>query len=1816
MKRCSRYGRNFCAGIFALVIASPQAQAACNLIPGTEKNFDSALGALNRPFAAPGESLEVRLRPCDTASTALPGGFVAPASGYVVTVLFTRTSIKQAVVLSTDCSFFNGATQAACESSLAGGTASCVQVLSPADLNIVDRNGDKRLSLRLPDTDARLLPDGDDRTYAGPAAIAVTKVGDPLPCQVATTRCQGQAGLVACVDKFFASDGACQKRVALPTFTSFVALPHPNNYQINCFGEVPPCTPQSPDEFRMALDEEGNILAPIDWRGVLVQQNQVPVPRLMRSTFGPSAVPITLPGKSFVASYTPEGGLLPPIFEPQFDPKSPSGVVNLFGSADAPYTILRIARRSESLQQCAGGAYDGLPCNVAADCPGACAGGVNAGERCGSNVDCPSSTCGAGGLCGPTFCAGGSRNGQPCNSHTNCPGGRCGPHLFNLGFLAFGGVGPLVLDRFGDGICQLDPTDVCSGFDPCAAGPCVNYAMQAQNPVPLEGLEQSADVFAFSLNEGVDGVSRNGDGDTLDTVVTLRDRATGIDQPLGAPAGCAGFSGTPQGRAVVRASEPPFSFPAVATEGDVLAFLEPEAGSAFCAVNGDGDADDTILRVFERNPAGGAPTELAVGATPPAVDAALVVNDRSLAVSNGRVFFRANEDGAADNTTIRVSVDSSGNEGDGPSVLDSLSRVLSSDGRFVAFNGSANNLVPGDPGFRDVFVHDRDADGDGIFDESGPGERFTERASETVVGGNPNGSSSDQAISGNGRFVAFSTNATNLGAQSPCTYGTAAPIVCDTVVLKDLQTGAIEVVSASSAGTPGNGDSRYPNVSDDGRFVVFQSISSNLVAGDANTCGPYPNPGQCTDIFIRDRCVSDGNPVAGCTPSTTLASLTSAGAQVNAVSELAAISSDARYIAMQSAGPLAAPGVFGSPQVYVRDRVAGTTELVSVTLPSGAPSFGQSVSISGDGRFVAFETTTALLPADTNGTFDVYVRDRVTGAYDRASVSSEGAETSAQSGSPQLSADGRFVLFWSDSPNLVPGDTNTCNPTPGTCRDFFLRDRLAGLTRRVSLASDGAQATEQSSIGSLSADGRSVAFSNAADNLLGPGGDTNVFCDVNNDLILENCSDVFVRTVDDMDLGEDLTGDFNLDDIVLQSFNVPTSTLTLLCPAGRVAVAAGAAAFLRPESAGAAPSLQTPGAGVAGCPVGAGVGGGISLNGDSDPDDDVVHYWPGSGAVQNLNRAAVAVSASGLCGSGSNLGKPCAADADCLDGSCAATWIAALVSEAGQNATVLNSDGDADDAVVQIHNASDPPAAWTNVGQAADTLTLVGDLAVFLTPESAQATKLNGDGDTTDRVIQIYEAAARRLTNLKQAAEEVVVGTTAEACAASPLVAFRTNEAAQKATDLNGDGDLLDDVLQVWSKDTGLINTGQSVTPCRLEACDPRQPYRILGSTVKFLTFEADQGSDLNGDGDQTDLILQQLEACTQTLSVIGAVDEGSGAASDPLNPQPDQPVVITRAGRCYQGMTLLLVPASCISDDNCPAGATCQEESIVGTFRETTAHDVWLRPSKALKIKLRAGTSTLGTALKVKLTSVVPRGGPSIPVRLSAADGDCPPGTVVGLPDLDRKTAGIQDTVLLRAGRTVKATIRLAISAAAFATHNAKAPARCRLELAATTPLADNEDPTPGNNVLSIELNVFDSNDTPQTSTHESVIDSAKPLKLTIGTAGSTAKSVKLFAINADFLPAAEPGHSITVTADDGDCPAGTVGSPAPAPVSVAGGAKSRVVVPITATSAAFDTPNGKSPARCTAVITATTTVIGNVEPDLSNNTTHLVIDVVDKTD
>jgi Tol biopolymer transport system component len=295
------------------------------------------------------------------------------------------------------------------------------------------------------------------------------------------------------------------------------------------------------------------------------------------------------------------------------------------------------------------------------------------------------------------------------------------------------------------------------------------------------------------------------------------------------------------------------------------------------------------------------------------------------------IFVRDRQSGV----TERVSVDSLGVGGNGYSFWPSIS----ADGRYVAFGSGANNLVPGDLNSRfDIFVHDRQT---GV----------TERVSGT--GGNE--SSYLPSLSGDGHYVAFYSHASNLVPGD--TNGGAD------VFVHDRQTGVLERVSVDSLGAEGNGWSTDPSISADGRYVVFDSKSSNLVPGDTNFAA---------DIFVHDR-------QAGVTERV---SVTSLGAEGSGNSASPSISAGGRYVAFTSWTNSLVPGDMNyKSDIFVHDRQTGVTERVSVTsLGAEANDWSNDSSISADGRHVAFYSSASnLAPGDTNTTGDIFVHDRWNG---------------------------------------------------------------------------------------------------------------------------------------------------------------------------------------------------------------------------------------------------------------------------------------------------------------------------------------------------------------------------------------------------------------------------------------------------------------------------------------------------------------------------------------------------------------------------------------------------------------------------------------------------------------------------------------------------------------------------------------------------------------------------------------------------------------------------------------------------------------------
>jgi Ca2+-binding RTX toxin-like protein len=321
----------------------------------------------------------------------------------------------------------------------------------------------------------------------------------------------------------------------------------------------------------------------------------------------------------------------------------------------------------------------------------------------------------------------------------------------------------------------------------------------------------------------------------------------------------------------------------------------------------------------------------------------------------------------------RVSVDSSGNEAND----DSRNAAISGDGRFVAFSSEADNLVAGDTNeARDIFLHDL---------ETG----VTSRVSVDSAGSQGNDASGSASISGNGRFVAFSSAADNLVEGDANERGD--------VFVHDVQTGVTRLVSVSSTGEAGNGVSGNSTISADGRFVAFFSDADNLVAGDTNEAG---------DIFIHE--IETG--------ITTRVSVGSSGEEASGGVESYSMSADGRFVAFTADGENLVPGE-DDCAIYVRDRLTDTTTCISEEA-SSEDRVG-SLSISNDGRFITFESVTIPVEppemvgaGDTRPRIQLVLHDRQTGE------SKEIPSLRAISGSTHsISADGRFIAFTQRTPD-------------------------------------------------------------------------------------------------------------------------------------------------------------------------------------------------------------------------------------------------------------------------------------------------------------------------------------------------------------------------------------------------------------------------------------------------------------------------------------------------------------------------------------------------------------------------------------------------------------------------------------------------------------------------------------------------------------------------------------------------------------------------------------------------------------------------------
>ena len=400
--------------------------------------------------------------------------------------------------------------------------------------------------------------------------------------------------------------------------------------------------------------------------------------------------------------------------------------------------------------------------------------------------------------------------------------------------------------------------------------------------------------------------------------------------------------------------------------------------------------------------------------------------------------------------TQRASVGSQEQESPNGAIYPSIS----GSGRYVVFETNSDNLVPGDTNTEtDVFVRDR---------KTGRTERVSLRSN----GAQANSWSGYASISANGRFVSFTSDASNLlqgdtnGVQD--------------IFVHDRRTDRTTRVSVDGRGSEGNDDSSSSDISATGRYVIFTSVATDIVRNDAN---------GYEDLFVHDR-------VAG---STRLVSVRPNGTQANGsvgFIDPGSISADGRFITFSStASNLVKDDENAVADVFVRDRVAGRTTRVSLS-SAGVEANGSSrdPSISGNGAYVAFSSdATNLFGPDGNAEQDIFVHNMKRGTTRRISVSSADVEADGYSSYASISADGRYVAFESFAENLIAHDTNGVT-------DVFVRDRTRRTTMRVSLTNAGGEGDSASNYPFLSSNGRSVAFQSDATNLVG--NDTNAETDI------------------------------------------------------------------------------------------------------------------------------------------------------------------------------------------------------------------------------------------------------------------------------------------------------------------------------------------------------------------------------------------------------------------------------------------------------------------------------------------------------------------------------------------------------------------------------------------------------------------------------------------------------------------------------------------------------------------------------------------------
>ncbi len=409
---------------------------------------------------------------------------------------------------------------------------------------------------------------------------------------------------------------------------------------------------------------------------------------------------------------------------------------------------------------------------------------------------------------------------------------------------------------------------------------------------------------------------------------------------------------------------------------------------------------------------------------------------------------------------IIVSSNVLGQQGSGFSVCPNFSV----DGRYVSFTSNALDLAAGDQNsIKDVFVKDLLSGAVQVVSISAAGVQGDDASGDVDFGGSK--------FSADGHYVSFTSYAHNL-VDGGTNY-------TKDVFVKNLQSGAVQQASINAAGGQGNGHSEHADISADGRYVVFESYASNLVAGDTNSY---------VDIFIKN--LESG--------SLLRVSTSAAGGQGNGGSVSADISADGRYVLFESdASNLVAGDVNGKGDVFVKDLQSGTIQLVSTSTTGEQGKWDSgNAHFSADGRYVVFTSYANLIaPSDNTYSPQIFIKDLQTGAIQCVSTNAAGTKSNGWNFSASLSTDGRYVVFESTATNLVPDDYFY-----SSTYQIFVKDLHSGAIQCVSVSGSNTLGNMSSNNAQFSPDGRYILFETNASNLI-PGGDLSYGEDV---IILNN----------------------------------------------------------------------------------------------------------------------------------------------------------------------------------------------------------------------------------------------------------------------------------------------------------------------------------------------------------------------------------------------------------------------------------------------------------------------------------------------------------------------------------------------------------------------------------------------------------------------------------------------------------------------------------------------------------------------------------------